>query len=125
LLDESIAPILIRALAQLDVEAECVAQAGLSGQPDSAIFRYALEHGMAVVMTQTSEVVRPPEMETCPGLIVLRESGLDREGQWGRLKPAVRFLKQEAAADYFLNKIVDIPALDWFYLMPLAEAQAG
>jgi predicted nuclease of predicted toxin-antitoxin system len=124
LLDESISPILVRALAQLDVEAESVAQAGLSGQADGAVFAYALEHGMTVVMIHPAEFVKPAEMETCPGLILLRESGLGREGQWARLKPAVRFLKQETGADFLLNRVVDIPALDWFYLMQMAEAQA-
>jgi predicted nuclease of predicted toxin-antitoxin system len=125
LLDESISPILIGPLAQLDVDAESVAQAGLSGQPDGAIFAYALELGMSVVMTHSAEFVKPAEMETCPGLILLRESGLDREGQWARLKPAVRFLNREGDPGFLINKVVDIPALDWFYLMPMPEPQPG
>jgi predicted nuclease of predicted toxin-antitoxin system len=123
LLDESISPFLIRPLAALGVDAESAAQVGLSGQTDRAILKYALDHEMAVVTANSQDFARPHEMETCPGVILLRESGLDREGQWVRLKPAIRFLNREGDPGFLINKVVDIPAMDWFYLMPMAEAQ--
>jgi predicted nuclease of predicted toxin-antitoxin system len=123
LLDEGISPFLIRPLAALDVFAESVAQVGLSGQTDGAILSYAIDHEMALVTANAQDFVKPQQMEACPGVILLRESGLDREGQWARLKPAVRFLKQEGGSDFLVNKVVDIPALDWFYLMPMPEIQ--
>jgi predicted nuclease of predicted toxin-antitoxin system len=123
LLDENISSFLVRPLAALDVTAEAVAQVGLSGQPDSAILKYALDHEMTLVTANAQDFVKPRGMENCPGVILLRESGLDREGQWSRLKPAVRFLNREGEPGFLINKVVDIPALDWFYLMPMPETQ--
>ena len=123
LLDENISPFLIRPLGALDVYAEAVAAMGLAGKPDISILQYARDQGMTLVTANAQDFAKPPEMESCPGVILLRESGLDREGQWARLKPAVLFVKQEGGSKILINKLVDITALDWFYVMPMPETQ--
>ena len=49
LLDEHISPTIVGFLAQMGVYSRAVPHVGLSGQPDSAIWEYALAHDFAVV----------------------------------------------------------------------------
>lgn len=109
LLDEHISPSLTANLAAMGVFAQAVAHVGLSGQPDRAIWAFALGHEMAVVTTNAADFLDlVNDVELHPGLILLRESGLSRQQQWERLEPAVRFIQAQQDADYLLNKVIDI-----------------
>jgi hypothetical protein len=47
-------------------------------------------------------------VEVHPGLIVLRESGLSRDEQWGRIQPVVEYMKNSGDKDVLLNKLIEI-----------------
>ena len=109
LLDEHISPSLTAKLAEIGVFAQAVAHVGLSGQPDRVVWAFALQHEMAVVTTNVADFLDlADDAELHPGLILLRESGLNRQQQWDRLEPAVRFVQAQQGADYLLNKVIDI-----------------
>jgi hypothetical protein len=45
-------------------------------------------------------------VEVHPGLIVLRESGLTRDEQWGRIQPIIDHILESSDDDFLLNKLV-------------------
>lgn len=110
LLDENISPALIGKLGEQNVYAEAVPHVGLAGQPDHAIWNYALEHDFAVVTINARDFIRLLQVEMHPGLIVLREGGLTREEQWARILPLVEHIRKSGDADFLVNKLVEVLA---------------
>lgn len=95
--------------AEMGVFAQAVAHVGLNGQPDRAVWAFAMQHAMAVVTTNADDFLELLEdAELHPGLILLRESGLSREQQWTRLEPAIRFVQSQADPSYLINRVIDI-----------------
>lgn len=119
LLDEHLSPTLVYKLAECGVFAQAVAHAGLSGQPDQAIWRYALEHDMAVVTTNAADFLELLGEDLHPGLILLRESGLNREEQWERIMPAVAFVLTRSEGDYLVNRVLEILAPGGFRILDI------
>ena len=114
LLDEHISPSLVAKLAELGVYAQSVPHAGLIGLPDREIWRYALEHGFAVVTTNARDFIELLDIDVHPGLIILRESGLTRAQQWKRLKPVVAHVQDSGDKDFLLNRVIEISAAGQF-----------
>lgn len=114
LLDEHISPALVGRLADVHVYAQSVPHVGLSGRADHEIWKYALDHGFAVVTSNARDFIPLLDVEVHPGLIVLRESGLTRAEQWDRIKPVVQHVKDTKDPDFLLNKVIEIAGIERF-----------
>jgi predicted nuclease of predicted toxin-antitoxin system len=90
LLDENISPAWVNRLGEGDVFAQAVPHVGLSGRPDHEIWKYALDHDFSVVTTNARDFIKLLNVDVHPGLIVLRQSGLDQASGWLRLFPEKR-----------------------------------
>jgi predicted nuclease of predicted toxin-antitoxin system len=121
LLDEHISPALVARLARAGVYAQSVPHAGLAGRADREIWRYAFDHGFAVVTTNARDFVQLIEVDVHPGLIVLRESGLSRDEQWDRLQPVVEAAKDSGDEDFLLNKLIEITGIKQFEVRDLPQ----
>jgi predicted nuclease of predicted toxin-antitoxin system len=114
LLDEHISPALVTRLAEVGVYAQSVPHVGLAGRADHEIWQYALDHDFAVVTTNARDFIELLDVDVHPGLIVLRESGLSRNEQWGRLRPVIEHVKDSGNEDFLLNKLIEITGLGRF-----------
>ncbi len=119
LLDENISPALVSRLADMGVYAQSVPHVGLSGRPDREIWKYALDHDLAVVTTNARDFIPLLHVEAHPGLIVLRDSGLTRDEQWDRIKPVVQHVRSSGEQDFLLNKLVEINGVGRFEVRKL------
>lgn len=108
LLDEHISPALVARLAEVGIYAQSVSHVGLAGRADHEIWQYALDHDFAVVTTNARDFIELLHVEVHPGLIVLRESGLSRDEQWGHIQPVVEYMKNSGDKDVLLNKLIEI-----------------
>ena len=104
LLDEHISPALVARLAEVGIYAQSVPHVGLAGRADHEIWQYALDHDFAVVTTNERDFIELLD----PGLIVLRESGLSRDEQSGRIQPVVEYARNSGDKDFLLNKLIEI-----------------
>lgn len=48
-------------------------------------------------------------------MIVLRESGLNREEQWERMKPVIDYVQDSGDQDFLLNKLVEVTGVGKFH----------
>jgi predicted nuclease of predicted toxin-antitoxin system len=112
--DENISPSIVGRLAELGVYAQSVPHVGLSGQPDHVVWAYAHEHGSAVVTINAQDFIELLDVDLHPGLIILRESGLNREEQWMRIQPVVQHVLASGDENYMLNKVIEITAAGEF-----------
>jgi len=108
LLDENISPALVGRLAEVGVYAQSVPHVGLAGRADRIVWKYALDHGFAVITINARDFIELLDVATHPGLIVLRESGLSRDEQWERIKPVVERINRSGDPDFLLNKLIEI-----------------
>jgi predicted nuclease of predicted toxin-antitoxin system len=114
LLDENISPALVGRLAEVGVYAQSVPHVGLAGRADHVVWKYALDHDLAVVTTNARDFIELLDVAVHPGLIVLRENGLSREEQWIRIRPVIEHVKQSGDRDFLLNKLIEIIGIDQF-----------
>ncbi len=114
LLDENISPALVGRLAEAGVYAQSVPHVGLAGRADHAVWQYALDHDLAVVTVNARDFIELLDVAVHPGLIVLRESGLSREEQWGRIRPVLNFVQASGDQDFLLNKLVEVTGVGQF-----------
>jgi predicted nuclease of predicted toxin-antitoxin system len=114
LLDEHISPALVGRLTQLGVYAQSVPHVGLAGQPDSEVWKYALDHDFSVVTTNARDFIELLDLDLHPGLIVVRESGLTREEQWESLRPVIEHVMASGDPDFLLNKLIEIRRIGQF-----------
>ena len=121
LLDEHISPTLVARLGELGTYAQSVPHVGLAGKADYEVWKYALDHGFAVVTTNARDYIELLNVDVHPGLIVLRESGLTREEQWLRLKPVVEQANRANDEDFFLNKLIEIAGVEKFHARTIAR----
>ena len=121
MLDENISPALAGRLADVGVYAQSVPHVGLAGRADRVIWRYALGHDFAVVTTNARDFIPLLDVETHPGLIVLRESGLSRDEQWDRISPVIEYVKNSGDEDFLLNKLIEVTGVGQFYVREIPE----
>ncbi len=121
LLDENISPALVRLLAELDMYSQSVPHVGLAGRPDHVVWQYALDHDFAVVTTNARDFIELLDAPVHPGLIVLRESGLNRQEQWERLIPVVEHVTKSGDEDFLLNKLIEITGVRQFRITEIPE----
>jgi predicted nuclease of predicted toxin-antitoxin system len=121
LLDEHISPALMGRFADIGVYAQSVPHVGLAGRADRDIWRYALDHDFAVVTTNARHFIKLLHVDVHPGLIVLRESGLSRDEQWGRIRPVIEHVKDSADQDFLLNKLIEVTGVGRFEVRDIPE----
>jgi len=110
LIDENLSPTLARRAHEIGIPAQAVRDVGLIGQPDIYIWRYAWDHDLVVVTLNVGDFLNlAKSFEIHPGIITLREAGLDRAEQWQRLKKALDFSTNHCEGD-LLNKVLEIQA---------------
>ena len=122
LLDENISPALVRRLGDMGVYAQSVPHLGLSGRLDHEIWRYALDHDLAVVTMNARDFIPLLDVEVHPGLIVLRETGLTRDEQWDRIKPVVQHVKDSEDPNFLVNKLVEVSGVRRFEIREIPKS---
>jgi hypothetical protein len=60
-------------------------------------------------------------VEVHPGLIVLRESGLTRDEQWGRIRPVIEHVLESSDDNFLVNKLVEISDVDEWEIREIPE----
>jgi predicted nuclease of predicted toxin-antitoxin system len=121
LLDEQISPTLVKPLAELGVFAQSIPHVGLAGASDPVVWAYASEHDMAVVTANARDFLNLARLDIHPGLIVLRESELNRHEQLLRLKPVLEMISQSSDPDFMINKVVEVTQQDEFRVLEIAQ----
>ncbi len=107
LIDEQLSPILVRRSAEKGIFAQHVAHVGLSGKSDHAIWLYAYRNDQIVVTANAGDfLMLAAGVDLHPGLVVLRESGLDRREQWSRLEPVIDHLLE--MQESIINRVIEI-----------------
>jgi hypothetical protein len=69
---------------------------------------YALDYGFAVVTTNALDFIELLDVDVHPGLIVLRESGLNRDEPWDCLQPVIDHVKDSGDKDFLLHRLIEI-----------------
>src|SRR4051812_10285383 len=96
LIDEHLSPQLAAWCAeQRGIYAVSVLHIGLANAPDPTIWEYAHARDFVVVTTNARDFLRLLDPELHAGLIIIQESGLDREGQWERLTLALDLVQSQ------------------------------
>lgn len=110
-------------MASLGCYGVAVPHVGLGGASDPVVWRYAYENDLTVITTNAKDFLALLDVEVHPGLIVLRESGLSRQEQWGRIEPVLQHLLQLNDSNFMLNKVVEIEAPGRFSVreVPLSQ----
>ena len=119
LLDENISPALVFRLSECGVYAQSVPYVGLSGKSDREIWKYAFDHDFVVVTTNARDFIQLLNVEVHPGLIVLRESGLNRDEQWARIHPVLEYVHRSTDEDLLVNKLVEVTGIGRFEVRPI------
>jgi predicted nuclease of predicted toxin-antitoxin system len=127
LLDENVSPALVKRLGELCVYAQAVSHVGLSGRPDHAIWKYALDHDFTVVTANARDFIELLNVDVHPGLIVFRQNGLSREEQWLAPVPVIEHVKLSGDQNYLLNKLVEIVSAGQWHIreIPASGAEAS
>ena len=116
LIDENLSPLLARWANELGLEAEVAIYVGLQGEPDLRVWRYAYEHSQIVVTVNVGDFIRlANDVDLHPGVIALREAGLDRRAQWERLREAIAFIEQHCGGD-LINQLLEVRGAGDFIL---------
>jgi predicted nuclease of predicted toxin-antitoxin system len=121
LLDEHVSPSLVGKLGDKGVFAVAAAHVGLSGERDTKIWNYALENNFVVVTGNARDFIRLLNVEVHPGLIVLREGGLTRDEQWGRIQPVIEHVLESSDDNFLINKLVEISGVDDWEIREIAR----
>jgi predicted nuclease of predicted toxin-antitoxin system len=86
LIDENLSPRLARWACQQGYPAEAAVHVGLGGADDEAVFAHAFDREQIVVTVNVGDFMRlAATREVHPGVIALREAGLNAEQQWLRV----------------------------------------
>ena len=108
LIDENLSPLLARWANELGLEAEAAIYVGLQAEPDLRVWRHAYDHSQIVVTVNVADFIRlANDVDLHPGVIALREAGLDRRAQWERLREAIAFIKQHCGGD-LINQLLEV-----------------
>lgn len=93
LIDENLSPLLASWANERGIEASAAIYVGLQGRPDIQVWKHAFEHSQIVVTVNVGDFIGLARtIDVHPGVIALREAGLDRDGQWSRLDDALHYI---------------------------------
>ena len=86
LIDENLSPRLARWACDMGFPAEAAVHVGLAGAADEDVFAHAMARDQTVVTVNVGDFMRlAAAIDVHPGVIVLREAGLNAEEQWLRV----------------------------------------
>lgn len=109
LIDENLSPRLAIWANNLGIPSQPVGHVGLQGKSDQIVWEYAYRNDQIVVTINVGDFIHlAVSAELHPGVIVLREAGLNRLEQWERLREAIRFVQTECAGE-LVNRVLEIP----------------
>ena len=112
LIDENLSPRLARWACEQGVPAEAAVHVGLAGAVDEAVFSHALARDQIVVTVNVGDFMRlAASMEIHPGVIALREAGLNAEEQWSRVQTALQLINQSPDPD-LVNRVLEVQTDD-------------
>jgi predicted nuclease of predicted toxin-antitoxin system len=103
LIDENLSPRLARWACEQGVPAEAAVHVGLAGAVDEAVFSHALARDQIVVTVNVGDFN--------PGVIALREAGLNAEEQWSRVQTALQLINQSPDPD-LVNRVLEVQTDD-------------
>lgn len=108
LIDENLSPRLAIWANDLGIPSQAVGHVGLQGKSDQIVWEYAYRNDQIVVTINVGDFIQlAASAELHPGVIVLREAGLNRLEQWERLREAIRFVQTECAGE-LVNRVLEI-----------------
>ena len=109
LIDENLSPRLAIWANDLGIPSQAVGHVGLQGKSDQIVWEYAYRNDQIVVTINVGDFIHlAGSAELHPGVIVLREAGLNRLEQWERLRDAMAFVQTECAGE-LINRVLEIP----------------
>ena len=109
LIDENLSPRLAIWANNLGIPSQAVGHVGLQGKSDQIVWEYAYRNDQIVVTINVGDFIHlAGSAELHPGVIVLREAGLNRLEQWERLREAIRFVQTECVGE-LINRVLEIP----------------
>jgi predicted nuclease of predicted toxin-antitoxin system len=116
LIDENLSPRLALWANDLGIPSQAVGHVGLQGKSDPMVWEYAYRNDQIVVTINVGDFIHlAGSAELHPGVIVLREAGLNRLEQWERLRDAIAFIQAECAGD-LVNRVLEIRGKDAYRL---------
>ena len=92
LIDENLSPRLARWACDMGIPAEAAVHVGLAGAADEDVFAHAMAWD---------------QIDVHPGVIALREAGLNAEEQWLRVQSALQLIKQSRDPD-MVNRVLEV-----------------
>ena len=108
LIDENLSPRIARWACEQGIPAEAAVHVGLAGSEDEVVFAHALAHDQIVATLNVGDFMRlAAAMEVHPGVIALREAGLNAEQQWLRIQSALHAIAQSKDAD-LINRVLEV-----------------
>ena len=92
----------------MGIPAEAAVQVGLAGAADEDVFAHAMARDQIVVTVNVGDFMRlAAAIEVHPGVIALREAGLNAEEQWLRVQSALELINQSRDPD-MVNRVLEI-----------------
>ena len=81
---------------------------GLAGAADQVVFAHAMARDQIVVTVNVGDFMRlAAAIDVHPGVIALREAGLNAEEQWLRVQSALQLIKQRRDPD-MVNRVLEV-----------------
>ncbi len=81
---------------------------GLAGAADEDVFAHAMARDQIVVTVNVGDFMRlAAAIEVHPGVIALREAGLNAEEQWLRVQSAIQLINQSCDHD-MVNRVLEV-----------------
>lgn len=115
-IDENLSPRLASWANDLGIPSQAVGHVGLQGKSDPMVGEYADRNDQIVVTSNVGDFIQlAGSVELHPGVIVLREAGLNCLEQWERLRAAIAFVQAECAGD-LVNRVLEIRSRDAYRL---------
>lgn len=92
----------------MGIPAEAAVHVGLAGAADEAVFAHAMARDQIVVTVNVGDFMRlASAIEIHPGVIALREAGLNAEEQWLRVQSAIQLINQSRDPD-LVNRVLEV-----------------
>ena len=101
------------------MDAAAAAYVGLGGVPDLIVWKRAYDESRIVVTVNVSDFINLAKAtDLHPGIIALRESGLDRMAQWQRLQEACSYIHKYCEGD-LINQVLEVSGIQQLVLHPV------
>ena len=92
----------------MGIPAEAAVHVGLAAAADEDVFAHAMARDQIVVTVNVGDFMRlAAAIEVHPGVIALREAGLNAEEQWLRVQSAIQLINQSCDPD-MVNRVLEV-----------------